>query len=228
MVAKVVTQLTDQIAAGKVAAGCVLPSEGELAQSFGVSRTVIREAMRSLRAQGLVEMSQGRAPRVRPPDPKAAIASLELLLRRNCASLLHLIEVGRPLETAIVALAAERANDEHLRQMERAVHDLAAVPTLDQRIDADVQFHRVLAEATGNPVFVLLMETLAGFLRESRQKTLAYSGVDIALEGHRAILQAVRARDRDKAREAMKEHLRLATRDLRQLGGAQAKGTAAQ
>jgi GntR family transcriptional regulator, transcriptional repressor for pyruvate dehydrogenase complex len=89
---------------------------------------------------------------------------------------------------------------------------------LEARIQADVWFHRILAEATGNPVFVLLLETLAEFQRESRQKTLAYSGVEQALAGHRALLEAVRNRDPQTAREAMQEHLRLAARDLQNVG----------
>jgi len=218
MVATVLDRLTEHIVQGDFDANGLLPSEGELAKSFGVSRTVIRETMRSLRAQGLVEVSQGRAPRVKPPDSKATVASLRLLLRRNKATLLHLVEVRRPVEGEIAALAAERANDEHLRQLQRAVHDLAAASQLEARIEADVRFHRILGEATGNPVFVLLLETLAEFLRESRQKTMAYSGVELALPGHRAILEAVRGRDPVKARAAMEEHLGLAARDLQNMG----------
>src|SRR5689334_3741938 len=93
MVMTVLDRLTDHIIEGDFDPNGLLPPEGELAKSFGVSRTVIREAMRSLRAQGLVEVSQGKAPRVKPPDSKATIASLELLLRRNKATHLNLVEV---------------------------------------------------------------------------------------------------------------------------------------
>jgi GntR family transcriptional regulator, transcriptional repressor for pyruvate dehydrogenase complex len=218
MVATVLDRLTEHIVQGDFDESGTLPSEGKLTKSFGVSRTVVREAMRSLRAQGLVDVSQGRAPRVKPPDSKATVASLRLLLRRNKATLLHLVEVRQPVESEIAALAAERANDEHLRQLERAVHDLAAASQLEARIEADVRFHRILGEATGNPVFVLLLETLADFLRESRQKTLAYSGVEQALAGHRAVLEAVRRHDSTKARETMHDHLGRATRDLQSIG----------
>lgn len=218
MVATVLERLTDHIVKGDFDAKGLLPSEGELAKSFAVSRTVIREAMRSLRAQGLVEVSQGRAARVKPPDSQATVASLRLLLRRNKATLLHLVEVRLPVEGEIAALAAERANDEHLRQLERAIHDLTTASQLSERIEADVRFHRLLGEATGNPVFVLLMETLAEFLRESRQKTMSYSGVEQALAGHRTIFEAVRNHDRVKAREAMREHLGMAAQDLQHVG----------
>jgi len=214
----VLNRLTEHIVNGDFGADGVLPSQGELARSFGVSRTVIREAMRGLCAQGLVAVSQGCAPRVRPPDSKPTVDSLRLLLRRNKATLLQLAEVRYPVESEIAALAAERANAEHLRQLDRAVQDLVTAARLDDRIEADVRFHRVLAEATGNPVFVLLLETLAEFLHESRQRTLAYSGVEQALIGHRAILEAVRHCDPRLAREAMQQHLRLAARDLQSAG----------
>jgi len=213
----VLSRLTEHIVMGDFGADGSLPSQGELAASFGVSRTVIREAMRGLCAQGLVEVSQGRAPRVKPPDSTATIASLRLLLRRNRATLRHLMEVRGPLESEIAEVAAKRANDEHVRQLHRAAHDLAAASTLEARIEADVRFHRILSEATGNPVFVLLLETMAEFLSESRSKTLTHSGVEKALAGHRAILRAVEGRAGEEARAAMQEHLRSAARDLQEI-----------
>ncbi|MBM4315308.1 MAG: FadR family transcriptional regulator [Deltaproteobacteria bacterium] len=214
-VAGVLASLTEKIVAGEYQGA--LPSEGELGSSLGVSRTVVREAMRILRAQGLVEVSQGRTPRVAPPDSHATVASLRLLLRRNRATLLQLVEVRQPLEGETAAIAAERANGEHLRQLERAVHDLATASKWDDRIEADVRFHRILAEATGNPVFVLLLETLAEFMEASRRKTMRYAGVDVALDGHRAILDALVERDPVRARKAMNEHLALAARHLQEL-----------
>jgi GntR family transcriptional repressor for pyruvate dehydrogenase complex len=214
MVAAVLANLSERIIAGSFGADGCLPPEGELASTYGVSRTVIREAMRSLRAQGLVEVAQGRLPRVKPPAPETAIASLETLLRRSNGSLLHLLETRRPLEGEIAALAAERATPAHLDELQAAINAQQEAPTLEGQIEADLRFHRVLAEATGNPIFGLLLETLAGLMRNSRQQTLAQSGVAVALQGHRAILKALRARNGTAARAAMLEHLRLAERDL--------------
>jgi len=215
MVAEVLSRLSERIIAGVYSPGGVLPPEGALAQSFGVSRTVIREAMRTLRTQGLVEVSQGRAPRVKPADTRTVIASLDLMLRRGSGTLLHLVEARRPLESEIAALAAERATAEHLAGMQAAIDQLVAASSQEERAEADVQFHRVLAESTGNPVFGLLLETLSALLRESRRKTIATSGVEIALAGHRAVLTAVRCNDPIAARQAMLDHLTLAERDLR-------------
>lgn len=214
MVAEVLANLSERIIGGSFGADGLLPPEGELATTYGVSRTVIREAMRSLRAHGLVEVAQGRLPRVKPPAPETAIASLDTLLRRSNGSLLHLVETRRPLESEIAALAAERATPEHLDELQKAIDEQANGRTLESQIEADLRFHRVLAEATGNPFFGLLLETLAGLMRNSRQQTLAQSGVAVALQGHRAILKALRARNGSAARTAMLEHLRLAERDL--------------
>ncbi len=214
MVANLVETLTERIVAGDYGTHGQLPAEGELSGMFGVSRTVVREAMRILRASRLVEMSQGKPARVTPPDSGGAVASLDLLLRRKHATLIHLAEVRRPLESEIAALAADRRNDVHLGHLERAVHDLATAPGLAERIEADQRFHCILAEATGNPVFVILLETLAGFLQKSRQKTLTYSGAELAVAGHQAILAAVRAGDAEAASRAMHDHLKLATSDL--------------
>ncbi len=215
MVSEVLRQLSDQIMSGAFGPGGVLPPEGALAETFGVSRTVVREAMRILRAQGLVEVSQGKLPRVKPADPEAATASLALLLRRSAGTLLDLVEARRPLESEIALLAAERAKPEHWERLSAAIDRLTVARTLDERVEADVQFHRTLGEATGNPVFCLMLETIAGLLRESRRQTLSQSGTEIAAQGHRAVLEAVRRRDGVAAKAAMLEHLNLAERDLR-------------
>jgi DNA-binding FadR family transcriptional regulator len=218
-VVTVVDRLTEAIVMGDFDENRVLPSEGDLASSFGVSRTVVREAMRSLRAQGLVEASKGRVARVKPPDSQATVASLRLLLRRNKASLLHLLEVRQHLEGDIAAMAALRANEVHLRQLEKAVNELDATSPLAARVEADMQFHRILGEATGNPVFVLLIETLAEFTQELYHRTLDPSGVEYARAGHRAILKAVRNRDAVKAHKAMRDHLQTAARYLQAKSG---------
>ena len=207
--------MREEIFAGQYGSSGPLPPEGKLCESFDVSRTVVREAMRILRAQGLVEVSQGRVPRVRPVDTRPAIDSLQVLLHRSDATLLHLAEVRRPLETEIAALAARRATAAHIKAVEAAIKQQAAARTLKRQGNADVLFHDLLAVATGNPVFPLLLTTLARPLRQSRQKTITRTGNERALTGHRAILEAVRRQDPAAAREAMKEHLTMAEEDLR-------------
>src|SRR5262245_56895654 len=83
LVEQVLEQLRGRILSQDYAAGAELPPEGTLAATLGVSRTVVREAMRILRAQGLVEVSQGRRPRVKPPDSQAAVDTFGMLLQRS-------------------------------------------------------------------------------------------------------------------------------------------------
>ena len=214
MVGSVLRQLTDHIVAEDFEPGGVLPAEGELAKSYGVSRTVIREAMRSLRAQGLVEVSQGKPPRVNPPDSKATVASLDLLLRRNRATLLHLVEVRRPLECEIAALAAQRANDEHLRQLHRAIHDLAVAPSWRNAL-------RRMCDSTGSwgkpraTRFLFCCWKLSRNSSANRgRRRWLIPGRSWPWPGIASILDAMRARDRPRPRASHEEHLQLADSGL--------------
>ncbi|HBO45622.1 MAG TPA: hypothetical protein DD670_17185 [Planctomycetaceae bacterium] len=214
LVREVVDRLREQILAGVYESGAAIPPEGRLGESLGVSRTVVREAMRILGAQGLVEVSQGKRPRVRPADPQTVVETFGTYLQRGDHTLLDLIEVRLPLETAMVALAAERATAAQLAEMEKSIDEMAGATSLPKRVEADARFHELLAESTGNPLFSLLLTTVSGAMRRSRNQTISKTGADRALKGHSAILAAVRAKDSDAARRAMLEHLRMAEEDL--------------
>ncbi len=218
LVEEVVAQLCDEILSGRFAVGEALPPEGQLGEAFGVSRTVIREAMKILSAQGLVEISQGRAPRVRPLDLQHVVETLSTFIHRAGPSLLQLLEVRRPLETEIAALAAQHATPAHIEALEKVIAEQRRAKTLEQRVNADVQFHNALAEATGNPVFQLLLGTLADLMRRSRRTTISRTGNERALIGHLAVLEAIRQGDSQAAHEAMHYHLGLAGEDLQQSG----------
>ncbi len=214
LVPQVVEHLRGAILSVAARGGDALPSEGELAKMLGVSRTVLREAMKHLQAQGLVLMSQGKRPRIRPADSQAAVESLDLLLQRTKGALRHLVEARRPLECEIAGLAAERVRPEQIEAAAREVDALRDATDLDAQIEADVRFHRLLAEATGNPVFLTLLDTVAGLLRESRRRTLGKHGMGVAVDHHREILEAVRRRDPAAARAAMARHLDVNARHL--------------
>ena len=215
LVSRVVGHLRQTILAGTYATGASLPSEGRLAESLGVSRTVIREAMRSLRSQGLVVMSQGARPRVAEVDSRPTVESLTLLLTRSRTTLLQLTEVRRPLEAAIAGLAAQRATAEQLAALHATNTDLERAASLEERVAADVRFHERLAAAAGNAVFTVLLQTLGALLVASRRRTIRTAGLEPALVGHREILAAVERRDPAAAEAAMRRHLDWAERDLR-------------
>jgi len=207
LVEQVTEELRKKILDGAFEPENILPAEGDLAGMFEVSRTVIREAMRNLRAQGLVEVSQGRRPRVKSPDPQAAIDTLDALFQRGRGTVKDLNEVRFAVEGEIASIAAERAAPFDISRLERSLDELRGAKTIEKAIEADMAFHRYLAEATRNPVFVLLIETLGGLLKESQRKSYVESGLEKAAEQHVPILEAVKRHDGNAAREAMMEHM---------------------
>lgn len=201
---------------GRLAPGEHLPSERALADQFRVSRTVVREAVRTVAAGGLLEVRHGSGTLVTAPPPDMIARSVSHYLRSGAIE--HVHEVRRMLEVETAALAAER----------RGEHDLACLRTLvdefparaddrDALADADVEFHRVLAAATRNPFFGVLHDSLADVLRLVRREAFARPGsVEHALHHHARILDAVAAGDSGAAREAMREHLREGAEWLRE------------
>lgn len=214
LVPSVVTQLQQEILSGQRPAGQALPPEAKMCLELGVSRTVVREAMRILQTRGLVVIAQGRLPRVKAADAAPVVDSLTTFLKRTGHSLVHLLEVRRQLETAIAALAAERATPEQLTALEQVNAQLAQASSLSKGIELDLRFHALLAQATGNPVLGLLLEPLAHLMRLSRKTTLSRTGMARAAAGHAAILAAVRRGDPLAAHQAMLEHLEKAEHDL--------------
>jgi len=217
LVEQVVERVREGIFAGEFPAGSELPSEGTLAKTIGVSYTVIREAMRTLRSHGLVDISQGRRPRVKPAGPEAVRETLDAMLRRSHSSLHELTELRRPLECEIVALAAQRATPTEIERMQETIERQAAAATLDGQIEADIEFHNLLAAAAGNKLFGLVLSTVWGLLWESRRQTISRVGIEHALAGHRAVLDAVRRHDAEAARRAMQEHVAQIVEDAPQM-----------
>ena len=217
LVEQVVHALREDILSGQYDATGELPPQGELCHRYGVSRSVIREAMRQLESQRLLRIQRGRRPRLAPIDSQAVAESLRILLRRSGATLLHLIQVRQVLEVAIARLAALNMDEETLLRLHIAVKRQEQATEVEQQIQADLEFHRLLAQATGNPLFVFLMDALAELMYESRKTTIGRTGNARAVRGHRAIVQALHQRDPEAVVQAMKDHLEDAAEDLQRI-----------
>ncbi|MFW6059719.1 MAG: FadR/GntR family transcriptional regulator [Phycisphaeraceae bacterium] len=198
---------------GKLEPDSELPSQAELADRFNVSRTVVREAMRNLSGQGLIDVGRGRKPRIKPVDPQAAIETLNAMLRRADGSLEHLLEVRRTIEGEVAALAAERASTAQVEQLVQANEDLRNARKLDRRIACDWRFHECLAEATNNPLFVLLIKTLGGLFDELLRRT-SHSDTQVVYEAHSRLIDAVRRHHAGDARRIALANLELTRHDL--------------
>ncbi|HEY7313213.1 MAG TPA: FCD domain-containing protein [Gemmataceae bacterium] len=216
-VSQVADQLERAILSGEFAAGDVLPSERDLSERLGVSRSVVREALGQLRSLGLIRSVHGSGTRVEAPNDRLVTLGYQRLLHRPDFRLEHLAEVRLPLETTIAARAAVRRTAEHLKRLHAAQKILGnARRSLESHVKADLDFHAALAEATGNPFFQTVLAPIQQLLIESRRRTLGRYGSEIAHQHHAKILAAVEAGDADAARRAMREHIEANFRHLHQ------------
>lgn len=224
---KVASRVLEVIVNTPLRPGDALPSERVLGEQFGVSRTVVREALRTLAAKGVVEMAQGRVLRVALVDPSAVQESMRLFLQgRPSLDYARVHEVRALLETAVAGLAADRARETDLYSLDAACDRLAlVVDDPEAAALADVEFHRILALATRNELFLVVLDALTEPLNEIRLETFktVSDRAAVALDSHRLISQNVRAHDGAGARLAMQEHLDdvlLAWRKVKTVAGA--------
>ncbi len=207
-VTQIACQLEEAILSGAMAPGELLPSERAISAQFGVSRSVVREALGRLASLGLVRSQHGSGTRVEAPSSQPVTAGLQRLLHRAEYRLEDLSAVRLPLETAIACLAAAKRTPEHLERLEKTQKILGNPRgTLRAHVQADLEFHAILAEATQNPLFQIVLAPIQELLIESRRRTLGRYGADIAFTHHARILEAVRAGDSAAAARAMQQHI---------------------
>jgi GntR family transcriptional repressor for pyruvate dehydrogenase complex len=213
---QIVQQIEESIKNGQLKEGDRLPPERELALQFGVSRTAVREAVKTLREKGLVEAYAGRGTFVITRTSESIRQNLDRMLRSgHPQSTAHLTEVREILEPEIAALAAERADEEALAAMREAIAVMeASRGDSEAFIEGDLDFHLALAEAAANPLILSLIDSIVGLLREHRIRTYyVEGGPERGQYHHKRILRAVEHRDTVGAREAMRSHLRQVRED---------------
>ena len=212
----VVERLKDLVVEGQLKPGDRLPSELDLAKKFGVSRTAIREAIGALVEQGIVVVRPGSGTYVNQTDGRPLQRTLSWLARiQGSAGDSYLAELRRLLEPGVCALAAERATDEQISQMDAALQSAVhAKKHAEEFIEADLRFHRLLAEASQNPLVGALLDSIGDLLRTQRIRYFIASGSTENTErNHRNILNLVAQRRPEDAYRAMEEHLRQVVRD---------------
>jgi GntR family transcriptional repressor for pyruvate dehydrogenase complex len=206
---RVAQQLQELITSRRLHTGERLPPERELAEMFAVSRTVVREAVRSLVAKGLLEVQTGSGTYVRTVKAATVVESLGMLLRSSGGDSAKAFEVRQLLEVEIARLAAERATPADIAAMEQTVRDMPGTesdPDLFAQID--VAFHAALARATQNELFGILLNSIVDVLLQIRRQTVAEPGTaEQALWHHQRILDCVKQRDPAGAQQAMRAHL---------------------
>ncbi len=212
---KIVEQIEAQVLKGELHYGDRLPTERELAEKFGVSRTAVREAVKALQEKGLVTSHPGRGTFITNGASRAVRDSLGFMMKiGSTEGSDNLVETRGILEPEIAALAAERATDQDIATLRECVATMdAALNDADAFIEADLNFHLALARATQNALIPTLIDPIVGLLREHRKRIFLAHGAPRGQYHHKRILQAVIRHDPAAARQAMRAHLEQVRKD---------------
>ena len=205
----IVQELHSLIRQGVLAHGTRLPSERVLAEQFKVSRSSIREAIRSLELQGLVVSKRGSGTFINTEDLDSVVALIASTLNSGRDTIKDIFEVRHLLEPQIAGVAAQRADPDEVQRLGEILEDQQGqIESGQTGVDADTAFHFALASATHNSALIKVVSAVEGILRLSRDQSLQEPGrAQRSLASHRQILDNVRAGDAAAAREAMEYHL---------------------
>lgn len=192
------------------ASGARLPPERELALQLGVGRRAIRRALEVLEAEGLVWRRQGAGTFTGPPPRPRG--QPEQALTASPATLLHVIESRLALEPSLARLAALRATPEVNRRIGTCITRIETAEDVDSADLWDSALHREIAQATGNPLLLVLFDRINAWrhdqgIRQLRMRARARTGTGHAQDDHRRILAAMQAGDGAAAAAAMRDHL---------------------
>lgn len=204
------------IVSGELKPGDTLPPERELATMLGISRPSLREAIRVLSALNVVEPRHGGGTYVTSLDPRQLAQPINFLLQVDRMAFRHLLEVRQVLEVGAARLAAPRITADQLEALADLTEQAERVmgrPAQFLQLDFDI--HTAIIEATGNPIYISLYQSITDLSIESRKRTARDPAVRRhAHEGHLAIVAALRARDSEAAAQAMHGHLDVIQRAL--------------
>ena len=204
------------IVSGELKPGDTLPPERALAAMLGISRPTLREAIRVLSALNVVEPRHGGGTYVTSLDPRQLAQPINFLLQVDRMAFRHLLEVRQVLEVGAARLAAPRITDGQLAAL-RELADQAGrvVGRPAQFLRFDFEIHTAIIEATGNPIYISLYQSIADLSLESRKRTARSPATRRdAHSGHLAIIAALASRDADAAAAAMHDHLDVIQRAL--------------
>ena len=219
---EVANQITELILDESLRPGDPLPSQRELAEEIGVSRTVLREAIKTLEERGLVEMKHGSGTYVRRPTSKSISRSVRLFIQTGPERFFQLIDVREILDVEIAARLAKECSEEDLLELEERLALMEeALDSPEEFVRLDVAFHMAFYRATRNEVLMAIMAPITELLMETVGITFAVPGsAERSLKRHQVMLACIRAGDAEGARQAVRETMQAARQRLREgLGG---------
>ena len=220
---EVARQLSQAIDTGRLPAGERLPTEQQLASEFGVSRSVVREAVSRLKSEGLIDVKHGIGAFVVGPANRSVFRIPSACFEKR-KELVMILQLRTSVEADAAALAAEQHRSEHLdrlrhqiRQMRQAVAVGKAAAV--QRLDAEDEFYLTVSEASGNTYFLDFTRTITGKIKTSLRNVAVKNAAvaewgEAVLAEHEAVLDAITRRDREQARASARRHFENAAARL--------------
>ncbi|MBO8130633.1 MAG: FadR family transcriptional regulator [Candidatus Marinimicrobia bacterium] len=216
-------QIERAILEKKFQPGEKLPTEFELAEMFGVSRTAIREALQMLRAKGLISVKKRDGIYIENYSPKNVIKPMRFFFELNFNEDLikHLVEIRKIIEPEICRLAARNRSEENLGELEENLNKFSNVDESETELEGklDRDFHRIIARSTQNPIIPIMMDPIYQIL--PKIKTLILAKIKTAKNSaqiyHQQIYEHIRDQDEDGAYLIMKKHMNIAESHSKEL-----------
>jgi GntR family transcriptional repressor for pyruvate dehydrogenase complex len=215
---KIVNSLLALIKQKRLLPGNKLPPERELAQIMNVSRPSLRAALQTLATMNVIDIHPGSGAYVSELDPERLVQHLDFIFALDDSSVLQLFDVRRTLELRTAALAARAITAEEITELEADLVAWDRASNDDAREAADREFHQHIAAASRNPLLYRFVSIVTQLGKESRCRSYRLPrAIDNTRQEHRAIIDALRAQDVDRAEQAMLSHLQEAEKFLRQM-----------
>jgi DNA-binding FadR family transcriptional regulator len=211
LVGQVVHSVRQRILEGELPPGTPLPSVNELSEGLDASPAVVREALRVLSAQGLIDVAHGKRTCVKEPDPEASVNALQILAMASGATVGEFMQLRRMLEGQAARLAASRITDEELAKIEASIGKLEHAGDPEEVAEEDMLFHELIWAASGNELLRCVLLTVRGVMarmfRAAPSHAMRIRGR--TADEHRMALAGLRTRDPQQAQAAMEQSLLL-------------------
>lgn len=218
--AQIIKSLTEYFFSGSMLAGSKLPSERQLAETLGVSRSAVRDAIQSLGLLGIVEIRQGDGTYLRSSGSDLLPRVIEWGLFLGERRVMDLVEARQQVEISLAGLAARRRTDEDVAALRSLLEEMDAIEERADFVEVDVRFHATIAAAARNTVLSDVLSNITSLIRVWMARSLEAAGETRTSNAeHRAVVEAIAAGDHRAAQSAMRTHMRRAEQRLRRTLG---------
>jgi GntR family transcriptional regulator, transcriptional repressor for pyruvate dehydrogenase complex len=207
LTAQLIESLKAYMVENNLTPGSRLPTEKELTARFGVSRNILREALKSLQAVGLIEIRVGDGTYVKDFDYSTIMSHISSVLARKRQDLKHFIEARLVVEVGALELVVAGIKDEDIARLEEIAARYYSAPTQEEGIELDLVFHRSLLEIARNPILTEFGSFLVKFFMEAHFFIGGPHSRPQTSSSHRELIAALKARDVRRARETMRSHI---------------------